>query len=77
MGTPELPFAQAAAQVQEDELKVAPKDWSQGWSTTQHGFGPVVGPRAWLAFEEVAEIPARSLVLFPACSEMPCDKSVA
>lgn len=40
--------------VQKDELKAAWGDWSQGWSSTQHSFGTVVGPGAQQAFEEVA-----------------------
>lgn len=48
-----------------------------GLILNQHGFGTVEGPGAQQTFEEVAEIQARSLVVFPACSEVPQGKVMA
>lgn len=77
MGTPELPLPKLLCMVQEDELKAAWRDWSQGWSSTLRGFGTVVEPGAQQASEDVAEIQARSLVFFPACSEVLQEKGMA
>lgn len=77
MGTPKLSLPKLLCTVQEDEVKAARRDWSHLWSSIQHGFGTVVDPGAQEAFEEVANIQKRSLVLFPACSEGPQEKGMA
>lgn len=66
MGTPKMSLPKLLCVVQEDEVKAAQRDWTHLWFPIQHGFGTVVDPGAQQAFEEVANIQNRCLVLFPA-----------